>query len=77
MIVSTQEIFDGWITIMKRYSKGELSSQEEATTKKGRQPSPATFHCLMGLKDGDILTLQANDGHILFLKKQMGQRGCH
>lgn len=57
---------------MKKYSKGELPTQEDATTKKGRQPSPATFRCLMGLKDGDILSLQkeVNDGHILFLRNR-------
>lgn len=72
MIVSSQGIFDGWITIMKKYSKVELLSQVEHSKKKGRQPSPATFRCLMGLKDDEITTLQEeiNEGHIFFLRNR-------
>ncbi len=72
MIVSSQDVFDGWVTIMKKYAKGELLSQGESSRKKGRQPSPATFRCLMGLKDGEVATLQQeiNEGSILFLKNK-------
>ncbi|MCO5586769.1 hypothetical protein L7F22_040711 [Adiantum nelumboides] len=72
MIVSSKDIFDGWVTIMKKYAKGELLSQAQSSRKKGRQPSPATFRCLMGLKDGEVATLQQeiNEGSILFLKNK-------
>ncbi|MCO5553142.1 hypothetical protein L7F22_063123 [Adiantum nelumboides] len=72
MIVSSKDMFDGWVTIMKKYAKGELLSQGESSRKKGRQPSPATFRCLMGLKDGEVATLQQeiNEGSILFLKNK-------
>ncbi|MCO5585911.1 hypothetical protein L7F22_039845 [Adiantum nelumboides] len=72
MIVSSKDIFDGWVTIMKKYAKGELLSQAQSSQKKGRQPSPATFRCLMGLKDGEVATLQQeiNEGSILFLKNK-------
>ncbi|MCO5603593.1 hypothetical protein L7F22_057744 [Adiantum nelumboides] len=72
MIVSSKDIFDGWVTIMKKYAKGELLSQAQSSQKKGRQPSPATFRCLMGLKDGEVATLQQeiNEGNILFLKNK-------
>ncbi|MCO5586460.1 hypothetical protein L7F22_040400 [Adiantum nelumboides] len=57
---------------MKKYAKGELLSQAQNSRKKGRQPSPATFRCLMGLKDWEVATLQQeiNEGSILFLKNK-------
>ena len=69
MIVSSQDVFDGWVTIMKKYAKRELLSQGESSRNKGMQPSPATF---LGLKDGEVATLQQeiNEGSILFLKNK-------
>lgn len=57
---------------MKKYGKGELLSQEDNWSKKGRQPSPATFCCLMGLKDAKVDSLQQeiNEGTILFVKNK-------
>lgn len=57
---------------MKKYSKGELFFQVENARKKGTQPSLASFHCLMELKDEEITTLQkeVNKRYISFLRNK-------
>lgn len=72
MIVSYQESFDWWIAIMKKCDQDDFLDQVENARKKGRQTSPITFYCLMGLKDVEVVGLQKkiNEEGQLFLRNK-------